>query len=298
MVFSGVGKTRTEIQRALDLGVGFLNLESEQEFEKIDQLAAGRPKICTELGIRFNPNVDAKTHPYISTGLRDHKFGVSADQAFELYHRPTRVPWGALSMHIGSQIMDLGCVDEALSEALQLATRLRSRGIRLRVLDIGGGLGVRYDQPHSIPNFRDFGRLVGPLIQKWKALQGPDAEVHCELGRALTAMAGILVTRVIGTKQGDTKSFVIVDASMTELLRPALYQAEHPIEAVRTTSSRQIFDVVGPVCESSDVLGCSIELPVDLVEDDILVIHGCGAYGRSMSSEYNLRRLPPELWTE
>jgi diaminopimelate decarboxylase len=304
IVFSGVGKTQGELELAVKSQVALVNVESRGELERLKRISEAL-KQSVSIAFRVNPNVSPETHPYISTGLKDHKFGIDFDEAWDLYTQNKSHPYLSLkgmSLHIGSQMLDFAALESALEKSLDLARRLKNAGVALKILDVGGGVGVAYNRPLDAPPFEPYGRVLKRVSEEWRALQGPDAELYCELGRSLVAQAGWLVTRVIGTKQGSTKNFAIVDASMTELLRPALYGAQHPIEfwgsdPGESSQARPeiIYDVVGPVCESSDVLGAATPLP-RLFEGDLLSIGVCGAYGAVMSSQYNARPLPSEWW--
>ena len=302
MVFSGVGKTDTELEQALRAGVAMINAESAYELERISQLAQ-KLNCKAFVSLRVNPDVDAKTHPYISTGLSEHKFGVGMDEAFSLYKKWSSSPhlsWRGVSLHIGSQLMELEVLGEAIQKVLHFAEELKNAGIRLEVLDVGGGLGVDYKKPNTPPPFEKYGIVLQMASQAWYELQGAGAQIYSECGRALVAQAGYLVTRVIGTKRNGKKEFALVDASMSELLRPALYQAWHPVEFWEPSKDvlarpKKVYDIAGPVCESSDVIAFARELP-ELHAGDLLVIGCAGAYGYVMSSTYNARPLPAEWW--
>lgn len=302
MIFSGVGKSRAELKLALNEKISMIIVESRAELETLLAIAA-QEKTRAPIALRVNPDVDAKTHPYITTGLFENKFGVDFDEAEALYRLAHKNPWAELkgiSVHIGSQMLDLSALESALSKTIDFCERLQKDGITLRVLDVGGGLGVPYAQPLEYPPFKVYGDILTRAAGRWRQLQGTEAACFCEIGRALVAQAGLLVTRVIRSKKNAQKNFVIVDASMTELLRPALYQAQHPISLwKRATSSptvaEQVVDVVGPVCESADFLGRSRLLP-ELFEGDVLCIECAGAYGAVLASQYNGRPLPREWW--
>lgn len=300
IVLSGVGKTRDELSAALSGDVGLINVESVGELKRLSALAKALGKRAP-VALRVNPDVDAKTHPYISTGLSAHKFGVALEDAFRLYLEGAKDPnleWKGVSLHIGSQLMDLGALDEALAKTTEFAARLKREGVSLKILDAGGGLGVDYRHPDAPPNFAGYGDVLARASKGWSALQGPEARMITECGRALVAQAGALVTRVVGTKTQGAKAFAILDASMTELLRPSLYQAWHPIDpwgASFAGRPHHRYDVVGPVCESSDVIGTERDLP-ELQENDLVMIGCAGAYGYTMASTYNRRGLPAEWW--
>lgn len=305
MVFSGVGKTNDELAFALRVGVGLLNVESRGELERLERIAR-EGGFQARFGLRVNPDVDARTHPYISTGLSAHKFGVDFTEARELYlwaaQKPALRATG-ISVHIGSQMMDLSALTDALRLTIDFAEGLkRADSVPLEVLDVGGGLGVDYREPRRLPPFADYGRIVSDAGARWRALQGANARLGSECGRALVAQAGYLVTRVIGLKQNGSKHFAILDASMTELLRPSLYQAWHPVSWLRGADGEDAarrgvatYDIVGPVCESADVLAQDRSLP-ELREGDWLAIGCAGAYGHVMSGHYNARPSPAEWW--
>lgn len=289
-VFSGVGKQRWEIERALDAGVRCFNVESGFELEMISDVAAERGQIAP-VSLRVNPDVDAQTHPYISTGLKENKFGVDIEQARELYRRAARMPGlevvGA-DCHIGSQLQSLEPLLDALERMLTLIDELAEDGIVVHHLDMGGGLGVPYadEQPPSPAAYGE------ALKQR---LAGRDLELLLEPGRSIAANAGIMVTRVEGIKGGDDHRFAIVDGAMNDLIRPSLYSAWQAIEAVteRAEIETGIYDVVGPVCETGDFLGKQRSLAIDA--GDLLAVRSAGAYGFVMSSNYNSRNRPPEI---
>ncbi len=306
LVFSGVGKTRDEIQRALQADCFLMNVESLGELERILEISKTHGKKA-QIGCRVNPDVDPQTHPYISTGLKTHKFGVNFDQALEVFtmikNNPNHLAPRGLSLHIGSQIQNLSVFEEAFEKTFQFGESLYRMGIEIEILDLGGGLGIDYSDLQKAPRFEEYGQIVARISKKWKSLTRGKGRVICELGRCLIAQAGTLVTQVIGTKvASSSKQFLIVDASMTELLRPALYQARHPIKILNSNSDANPsnrmaqWEVVGPVCESSDSFGEDFLLPADLKEGDVLGIFGAGAYGSVMSNQYNLRPLPQELF--
>lgn len=296
-VFSGVGKTAPEMRRALEVGIHCFNVESEPELRLLDHVAR-------ELGarapvsLRVNPDVDARTHPYISTGLKDNKFGIPIARAQAVYAEAQALPHidvVGIDCHIGSQLTDLAPFADALARVLALARDLRDAGIALRHLDLGGGLGVRYRDEHATTP-QDY---VGALLRELARHGRPVAElpIVLEPGRAIVANAGALVTRVQYLKRGEGKDFAIVDAGMNDLVRPALYEAWQEIVPVqRRTQAMRRYDVVGPVCESADFLGLARDLAVD--EGDLLAVLSAGAYGFSMSSNYNARPRPAEVMVD
>jgi diaminopimelate decarboxylase len=290
-VFSGVGKTREEIEAALEAGIHSFNCESEAELLLLSSLAQRTGKTA-RAAIRVNPDVDAATHPYISTGLKRHKFGIDIAEAEELYLRAAALPGLALegaSCHIGSQLLDVGPLIEAAGRMGALVERLRGKGIALRFLDLGGGLGVPYRKGDPWPE-------VGAYLGAVRELAGRlGVELLLEPGRFIAAPAGALLTRVLYRKAGGGKEFMIVDASMTELIRPALYEAHHEMLPLRQAArGRLTADIVGPVCESSDFLAEEREID-NLLPGDYLAVMTAGAYGFVMSSNYNARPRPCEV---
>ncbi len=292
VVFSGVGKTESEIRFALETGIHSFNCESESEIQLISCVAVSLG--CTaSIAIRVNPDVDAITHPYISTGLREHKFGISIDAAEAIYNRAAQLPRivaEGVSCHIGSQILDIGPLLEAADKMIVLVTRLRESGLPIRYLDLGGGLGVPYRSTDPAISASAFITTLRAKIQPL------DVTLMLEPGRSLVAEAGVLLTRVLLVKQNGEKKFVIMDAGMNDLIRPALYQAHHEIVPVKQSSGREEIkaDIVGPVCETGDFFAHSRELPA-VEAGDLLAIRTVGAYGFVLSSNYNSRSRPCEL---
>jgi diaminopimelate decarboxylase len=296
VVFSGVGKTESEIQYALEQGIHSFNCESAAELETISKLAQKMGRAAS-IAIRVNPDVDAVTHPYISTGLREHKFGVDIHAAEEIYLAAWRLPGvvpEGVSCHIGSQLLAVEPVLEAADKMLTLVELLRRRGLPIRFLDLGGGLGVSYrpmDRPASIGNF------LGRLREK---LGRSDLEIFVEPGRSIVAEAGVLLSRVILVKENGGKTFVVLDAGMNDLIRPALYQAYHeivPLEEEAARRKQMKADVVGPVCETGDFFAREREL-AELRAGDLVAICTTGAYGFVLASNYNSRPRPCELLIE
>ncbi|HET6922169.1 MAG TPA: diaminopimelate decarboxylase, partial [Anaeromyxobacteraceae bacterium] len=292
VVFSGVGKRDDEIAFALDQRVRCLNVESGGELERVS-VVARRLGRRAPIALRVNPDVDPRTHPYVATGLKRSKFGVSVEDARRLYALAARDPAldvRGLAIHIGSQITSVGPFLDAIARVLSLARDLGREGIRLRHLDIGGGLGIQY-RDEEPPHPDDYGRAVK------RALRGFEGEVILEPGRVLVGNAGVLVTRVLYVKKGGRRTFVVVDAAMNDLVRPSLYGAHHDIEPVGRVArgSREVVcDVVGPVCESSDFLAKGRRLPVPAA-GDLLCVRSAGAYGFAMSSNYNSRPRAAEV---
>ena len=294
MVFSGVGKTADEIEYAIDRGIHSFNCESEAELALIDALAARRGARAA-FALRVNPDVDAATHPYISTGMSEHKFGIDIAQAEEVYERARAFrnldPIG-VSCHIGSQILDPAPIFEAVEKVLALVARLRARGIAVRDIDLGGGLGVAYRPGDPAP---EIGAFLAGLRPK---LETSGLHAYLEPGRSIVASAGVLITRVLYRKKTARKEFVVVDAAMNDLIRPALYESHHEIVPLRKTDRPPVLaDVVGPVCESADFLALDRTM-ANVMPGDYLAVCTAGAYGFVASSNYNSRLRPPEVLVE
>jgi len=289
VIFSGVGKGESEMRDALAAGIRCFNVESEPELERLDAIAASMGKIAP-VSLRINPDVDAKTHPYISTGMAGNKFGIPHARALEAYRRAAslhHLEVTGIGCHIGSQILESGPLDEALERVLELAGELKGEGITLAHLDLGGGFGIRYRDESPLD-------VRGYCTRLAARLAGCGMQVMLEPGRAIVGPAGALVTRVEYLKLDKAKRFAVVDASMSELIRPALYEAYHEIVPVGSREGAGlVFDIVGPVCESADVLGFDRKLEVR--EGDLLAILSTGAYGMVMASNYNSRPRPPEV---
>lgn len=292
VVFSGVGKTAAEIALALDQGIHSFNCESEVEIELISQIASAKQKKAS-IAIRVNPDVNAQTHPYISTGLREHKFGVDINAAEEIYRRAAPLPGikaEGVSCHIGSQLLELDPLLEAADKTLALVARLRNAGLPIRFLDLGGGLGVQY-RPHE--ERASIGEFAARLRPKLESL---NLTLMLEPGRSIVADSGVLLTQVLLIKQNGAKTFVIVDGAMNDLIRPALYQAHHEITPVDEIPNElsMTADVVGPVCETGDFFARDRRLPA-LKPGDLIALRTAGAYGFVLSSNYNSRPRPCEL---
>ena len=290
VVFSGVGKTAQEMRRALEAGIGCFNVESAEELARLDAVA-GAMGVKAPVSLRVNPDVDARTHPYISTGLKENKFGVAIDQAPEVYRAARdreHIEILGLDCHIGSQLTDLEPFMDALDRILRLIAILERDGIRLRHLDLGGGLGIRYRE--ECPPAAE--TLIHGIRSR---LRDSGLEALIEPGRSIVGNAGLLLTRVEYVKHTPDKDFAIVDAAMNDLARPALYDAWHDIEPVRPRADAvaRAYDVVGPVCETGDFLGKGRVLAVE--EGDLLAVLSAGAYGFSMSSNYNSRPRAAEV---
>lgn len=292
IVFSGVGKRRDELQAALKAGILEFNCESEEELRQLDKVARQRG-VSAPVAIRVNPQVDAKTHPYIATALATSKFGIPASRAREAYRlaaslRNLRVT--GVACHIGSQIAEVEPFVQAALKLRELVGRLRKDGHDIRHVDVGGGLGVPYGDGTEPVSPQVYGKALS------EALRGLDAKVLLEPGRLLVGNAGILLTRVLLRKQGaGSRKFAVIDAGMNDLMRPALYDAHHGLEVVeKPRRGAEVVDVVGPVCESADVLARRRKLP-PLAEGDLLAVRTAGAYGMAMASQYNGRPRPAEV---
>jgi len=294
IVFTGVGKTAAELAQAIELGVRTINAESAGELERIDALARER-QTRARIAVRVNPDIDAKSHPHISTGLKTNKFGIPIDQVRELCARARRsegLEIAGLHSHVGSQITDLAPLARAAAALVQLARELREDGTRIEHLDLGGGLGVSYNGS-PVPDASAYAEAVLPVVR------ASGLSLILEPGRQIIAPAGVLLTRVVDVKeQSADKRFVVMDAGMTELIRPMLYDAYHRIEPVVQSSAPAVAcDVVGPLCETSDTLGRDRTLPRPEI-DDVYAIMDVGAYGSVMASNYNRRLLPAEVLVE
>ena len=297
VVFSGVAKQEAEMARALEVGIKCFNVESRPELERLDAVAGRLGKVAP-VSLRVNPDVDAGTHPYISTGLKDNKFGIPVDEALAVYELAAALPnvrITGLDCHIGSQLTELSPFLDALDRLLVLLETLRERGIEVEHLDLGGGLGVPYRDEHPPAPF-DYATALLERLSSW-----PGSErltLLFEPGRSIAANAGVLLTRVEFLKPGETKNFAIVDAAMNDLIRPALYQAWQAILPVDTRRARQsaTYDVVGPVCETGDFLGKERELAI--APGDLLAVRSAGAYGFVMASNYNSRPRPAEVMVD
>lgn len=291
IVYSGVGKSREDIRAALRADIGCFNVESIPELDRINEVALEEKRMAP-VSVRVNPDVDAKTHPYISTGLKNNKFGVSYDQTVALYQRAATLPGiriSGIDMHIGSQITELEPFVHAADKIFDIVDALAQNGIMLDHLDFGGGLGVRYtdETPPSAET------LVKAVSRKAAERGFADLPIYFEPGRSLVARAGILLTTVEYLKPTEAKNFMIVDAAMNDMVRPTLYQAQMPLVNCTQRDEANLWDVVGPVCETGDFLARSIELAAQ--PGDVLAMTGAGAYGMSMASNYNSRGRAAEV---
>ena len=305
IVFSGVGKTAEEMARALDVGIRCFNVESQAELLLLEQVAADKG-VQAPVSLRINPDVDAKTHPYISTGLKDNKFGIAIEDALEVYQSiagSSHLKVEGVDCHIGSQLTDVRPFVDALDRVLALVDRLAEKNIKLKHLDLGGGLGIRYqDETPPLPE-----EQMAAVLQR---LGDREFEILIEPGRAIVGNAGILLTRVQYLKHNEEKNFAVVDAAMNDLMRPALYGAWQAIEPVLKSSSDQtsgekqakenvqtkVYDVVGPICETGDFLGKDRSLRIE--QGDLLFVRSAGAYGFTMSSNYNSRPRVAEIMVD
>ena len=294
VVFSGVAKSHQEIARALEVNIRCFNVESEAELLRINQIAGEMGKIAP-ISLRVNPDVDAHTHPYISTGLKENKFGVSVEQAREVYKLAatlSNIKIVGMDCHIGSQLTELQPFLDAVDRLIVLMEQLKQDGIRLKHLDLGGGLGVTYTD-ETPPHPTEYAKALWEKLSAFSEL-----EIIVEPGRAITANAGILVTKVEYLKSNESRNFAIVDAGMNDMIRPALYQAYMNILEIDRTLAREekMYDVVGPICETSDFLGKQRKLAI--AEGDYLAQRSAGAYGASMSSNYNSRPRTAEVMVD
>jgi len=292
IVFTGVGKSPAELECAVSLGVKAINVESAGELARIDAIASRLGKVA-RVAVRVNPDIDAKSHPHISTGLKINKFGLSLDRAAELFDTIRKRPalkLVAVHLHVGSQITSLEPLRHSAAAASELSLALLSEGFPLEYVDVGGGLGIAYDDDRQPPAIEDY---VSAVVAEVRTTNLP---IVVEPGRAIAGPAGALVARVTDLKpRGGDAEFAIIDAGMTELIRPALYNAYHRIEPVaERTAGERLYEIVGPVCESSDVVGRDRRLP-QLEVGDLVAIRDTGAYGAVMASNYNRRPLPPEV---
>lgn len=294
VIFSGVGKRDDEIREAIERDILYINVESEAELQRVAMIAESLERTA-RISVRVNPNIDPKTHPYISTGLHDNKFGVEIDTAKRMYIQAKKSPWldpVGVHFHIGSQLTELGPIREASEIVADLVRSLDAAiGIELKFFDVGGGLGVRYRNEETIAPY-DYAQAI------LSTLTGMDITVVCEPGRFLTANAGYFLTRVLYEKRNGDKRFVVVDGAMNDLLRPSLYNAYHAIETLYGKDAEASpADIVGPVCESGDFLAKNYPLP-PMAHNDLLVVHSAGAYGFGMGSNYNTRGRAAEVAVE
>ena len=296
IVFAGVGKSDWEINLGLDNDIFCFNVESEPELEVINELAKAKGKIAS-VAFRINPNIGAHTHANITTGLAENKFGIAMKDMEHIIQKAEQlchIRVLGLHFHIGSQILEMDDFIALCQRINQLIEQLRQAHHQIEHINVGGGLGIDYEQPdkHPIPNFSSYFNTYAKYLNLSDGQQ-----LHFELGRAVVGQCGSLITRVLYVKQGATKQFIIVDAGMTDLIRPALYQAQHQIENLNSREVLEKYDVVGPICESSDVFAKDILLP-KTHRGDLITLHSAGAYGEIMASQYNCRALPQSYTSE
>lgn len=296
IAFAGVGKSNEEIELGLKHNIFCFNSESPQELEVINNLA-GKMGKKARIALRLNPNVEADTHKYITTGLSENKFGINEsdlDSVLEKLPKLKNLELIGIHFHIGSQIEKFTPFEELCVKANQLNEYIEDRGFTLTVINVGGGFGINYDHPNdnSVPDFERFFNLFSKHI-RLKDHQ----KLHFELGRSIVGQCGSLMTHVLYTKTGQAKNFAIVDAGMTELIRPALYQAKHRIDVLTSQKPEKSYDVVGPICESSDTFRTDISIP-EVERGDLIAIRSAGAYGEVMRSAYNLREANPTVYSD
>jgi diaminopimelate decarboxylase len=297
IAFAGVGKTDKEITYALNQDIFSFNCESFQEIEIINQIASNLNKKA-RIALRINPNVNANTHKYITTGLEENKFGINTwelSAVMDLVNSMKNIELTGLHFHIGSQINDLQAFRDLCVRVNEIGKWFSDRRITIEHLNMGGGLGVDYKEPdtNTIPDFKSYFELFNRFLEV-----APEQKVHFELGRSIIAQCGSLISRVLFIKKGTQTNFAILDAGMTDLIRPALYQAYHKIENLSSASEEVLkYDVVGPICESSDCFGKAVVMP-ETSRGDLIAIRTAGAYGQVMASSYNLREFAPEYYSE
>ena len=290
IVYAGVGKGDWEINLGLDAGIFCFNVESLEELHIINELAQKKDKVA-RVCFRINPNVGAHTHANITTGLAENKFGIAMEDmetAINESKELENIEWLGLHFHIGSQILEMDDFKALCSRINELQDRLEKQGINVKILNVGGGLGISYTNPDGepIPNFKDYFETYAENLQ-----MRPGQQLHCELGRAVVGQMGSLITRVLYVKKAKVKQFAIVDGGMSDLIRPALYDAHHEIQNLTSDAPVEKYDVVGPICESSDVFGKDEMLPA-CHRGDLLALRSAGAYGEIMACQYNCRKLP------
>jgi diaminopimelate decarboxylase len=296
IVFAGVGKADWEINLGLDNDIFCFNVESAAELEVINELAGAKNKVAS-VALRINPEVDAHTHAYITTGLKENKFGINLsqlDSVLDLFETLKNVKLIGLHFHIGSQITDLTSFQSLCSRVTEIQENMARRRILVENLNFGGGLGIDYHHPNHlpIPDFKEY----CAIFHKHMKLR-PEQQVHFEPGRSVVGQCGTLITKVLYVKEGASKNFAIVDAGFTELIRPALYQAYHRIENLTSDEAEEVYDVVGPICESSDSFGKSVDLN-KVRRGDLIALRSAGAYGEIMASQYNCRQLPKAYFSD
>jgi diaminopimelate decarboxylase len=294
IVFAGVGKTDKEIVAALKAKISCFNCESSAEIEVLNALALKNSSIA-DIALRINPNVEAHTHKYITTGIEESKFGINIqdlENVVSLISKMNNIKLKGIHFHVGSQIDHMSVFRELCKKINELQKWFSSQNINLQIINAGGGLGIDYEDPEKMPEFKEYFSLLNKLID---INQGQ--ELHVEPGRSVVAQCGSLISKVVYTKKGVNTRFAIIDAGMTDLIRPALYQAVHKIENLSSNGEISSYDVVGPICESSDTFAKNIELP-ETSRGDIIAIRSAGAYGEVMASRYNLRDLPYSVFSD
>lgn len=300
IVFAGVGKSDAEINIGLDNDIFCFNCESLQELEVINELAYKKEKTA-DIALRINPNVNANTHHYITTGLEENKFGINMwemDEVITKLKTLSNIKLKGIHFHIGSQITDLNTFKNLCTRINEIQQWFENHNLQIEHINVGGGLGINYHEPdlNSIPDFENYFKLFDEFLER-----KPFQKIHFELGRAIVGQCGSLVSRVLYVKKGKVTNFVILDAGMTELIRPILYQAYHKIENISAYNSNQAplvtYDIVGPICESSDCFGKSVKLP-ETQRGNLIVLRTTGAYGEAMASNYNLREKAPSVYSD
>ena len=296
IVFAGVGKADWEINLGLDNDIFCFNVESAVELEIIDELAAARNKVAS-VALRINPEVDAHTHAKITTGMKENKFGINLSQLGQVLDNLANlknVKLIGIHFHIGSQITDMSAFRNLVIRVNEIQEDLEARGIRIENVNFGGGLGIDYYHPNHlpIPAFDNYFAVFNKLLKV-----RPGQQVHFEPGRSVVAQCGTLISKVLYVKEGETKKFAILDAGFTELIRPAMYDAYHRIEHISSDEEVELYDVVGPICESSDVFGKDVELN-KAHRGDLIALRSAGAYGEVMASQYNCRQLPKAYYSD
>ena len=296
IVFAGVGKADWEINLGLDNDIFCFNVESAVELEIIDELAAAKNKVAS-VALRINPEVDAHTHAKITTGMKENKFGINLSQLGQVLDNLANlknVKLIGIHFHIGSQITDMSAFRNLVIRVNEIQEDLEARGIRIENVNFGGGLGIDYYHPNHlpIPAFDNYFAVFNKLLKV-----RPGQQVHFEPGRSVVAQCGTLISKVLYVKEGETKKFAILDAGFTELIRPAMYDAYHRIETISSDEEVELYDVVGPICESSDVFGKDVELN-KAHRGDLIALRSAGAYGEVMASQYNCRQLPKAYYSD
>ena len=293
IVFAGVGKTDEEIITGINNNIFCFNVESIEEMEVIDKLSSAS-NYTSRIALRINPNIEAFTHKYITTGIEETKFGINIwelDNVINKLNSLNNIDLIGLHFHIGSQIKRMNAFKSLCTRVNEIQNWFENRNITVDHINVGGGLGINYDEPDEIPDFEEYFSIFNDLLELRRG-----QTVHFEPGRSVTGQAGSLITRVLYIKNGSQTNFAIVDAGMTDLIRPALYQAHHKIENISSDKAPEKYNVVGPICESSDSFGKYIELPLTK-RGDLLAIRSAGAYGEVMTSNYNLRDKAPAVFS-